>query len=290
MILFTFLILDFIISLFICIYCPFINVYFSSWYFFLICLLVFIVVFLILVILFALFLIIYLMPVSFNKTPHANKFDRKLVKRACECVMQVCNVRLHVKGLEKLPQDQNFLLVQNHLSNFDVLCTLWAFRYFDFAFIFKESLLKVPLVGKFMYKVGMLAINREDNRKGLRTIVQAMNVIKEGKKCIGVYPEGTRSKTYELAPLHAGTFKIATKTKCPIVISTITNSESIRFHILKPTHVYINVVDVLKYDDYKDLSTEQIAEQVHDMMAQDISTLDLLRDKAYLKNKRFKKS
>ena len=222
-----------------------------------------------------------------KKEAKCSRFDMALMKRASEFMLQASNIRLHVRGLEKIDPDKKFLLIQNHLSNYDVICTTWALRYFDISYIFKSSLLKVPYLGQFMHKIKQLDIDRGNNRQGLDTIIKAINQIKNGKRCVCVYPEGTRSKTHELAPFHAGTFKIALKAQCPIVVSTITNSEAKKYHsIFRPTHIYIDIVDVLEYDDIKDLSTEEISEKCHAMIEENQKELDVLRDKPYMKRKK----
>lgn len=285
MILFSFLILDFIISLLLCVFSP-INTLYQEWYFFLICISCYVVVMIILVLLFALFLYLYLFKVDFKKNPKCNKFDLALMKRACEFMLQVSNIKLHIRGIEKIEPNQKFLLIQNHLSNYDVLCTTWALRYFNISYIFKSSLLKVPFLGKFLHKVKQLAIDRSNNRQGLEVIIKAINMIKNDERCICVYPEGTRSKNHELQDFHAGTFKIALKAKCPIVVSSIMNTDAKKYHtIFKPTHVYIDFIDVLNYDDYKDMSTEDIALKCHNLIEENQKELDELRNKPYLKKK-----
>ena len=286
MIIFSFLILDFIISLLIMVFSP-LSSYLHEWYFFLICIVCLLVVFIGLFIIFVIFLSIYLLPIDIKKEVKCTKFDMALMKRVSEFMLQISNIRLHVRGIEKIDPNKKFLLIQNHLSNFDVICTTWALRYFDISYIFKSSLLKVPYLGQFMHKIKQLAIDRNNNRQGLDTIIRAINQIKSGERSVCVYPEGTRSKTHELAPFHAGTFKIALKAKCPIVVSSITNSEAKKYHtIFRPTHVYIDFIDVLEYEDYKDMSSEEIAIKCHDLIMNNQKELDLLRDKPYLKKKK----
>ncbi len=280
------IILDILISLVLILFTP-LNQFMTNWYFFLICLGTLFVVLIFLALCFVLFLIIYLGRVDFNKKPKCTKFDMKLMKWASEFMLMVSNIKLHKRGFEKIPRDKKFLLIQNHLSNFDVLCTTWAFRDFDIAYIFKKSLLKVPFLGKFMHKIRQLAIDRENTRDGLRVVIEAINQIKNDERSVGVYPEGTRSKTHELADFHAGTFKIALKAQCPLVISTIINSEAKKYHsIFRPTHVYIDIVEVLEYKDFKDMTSEELAEYAHNKVNDDILALDILRDKPYLKKKK----
>ena len=60
-----------------------------------------------------------------------------------------------------------------------------------------------------------------------------------------IFPEGTRSKNeseLELLPFHEGSFKIATKSGCPIVPVCISNSSSLfedQFPRIRPAHVII---------------------------------------------------
>ena len=286
MILFSFIILSILITLGICLLTP-LNNYMTSPIYILICIGVFIASFIVLILLFALFLTIYLSKVDMSKKQNPKKFDMNLMKRASEFVLQVSNIKLHTRGIENLPLDKKFLFVQNHLSNYDVVATTWALRDFDISYIFKMSLLKVPFLGKFLHKVRQLAIDRSDNRQGLRVIIDAINLIKDNYHCVGVYPEGTRSKDHNLAPFHAGTFKIALKAQCPLVVTTIVNTEAKKYHtIFRPTHVYFDVVKVLEYDDYKDLTSEEIAEYAHQLIEDNLKELDILRDKPYLKHKK----
>ena len=286
MLLACFIILDILISLVLVLFTP-LNNFMTNWYYILICIGTLFVVLIFLILCFVLFLTIYLGRVDFNKKAKCTKFDMMLMKWACEFMLMVSNIKLHKRGFEKIPRDKKFLLIQNHLSDYDVLCNTWAFRGFDLTYIFKKSLLKVPFLGKFMHKIKQLAIDRENTRDGLRVVIEAINQIKNDERCVCVYPEGTRSKTHELAAFHAGTFKIALKAQCPLVISAIINSEAKKYHsIFRPTHVYIDIVEVLEYDDFKNMTSEDLAEYAHSKINDAIIELDLLRDKPYLKRKK----
>ena len=72
-----------------------------------------------------------------------------------------------------------------------------------------------------MTDIDCLFLDRTDNRQALKVILRAIELMKEGHSMF-VFPEGTRSKTEgEFLPFHAGSFKIATKPKAPIVPVTI---------------------------------------------------------------------
>ena len=88
-----------------------------------------------------------------------------------------------------------------------------------------------------------LFLNRSDAREGLKTILTAIEYVKKGIS-ICIFPEGTRNDGEELSmlPFKEGSFKIATKTGCPIVPVSINNSAEIfENHVpaLRKTHVVI---------------------------------------------------
>ena len=108
--------------------------------------------------------------------------------------------------------------------------------------------------------MGHLAIDRENNRNALKTILKCIKYIEEDKYSIGICPEGTRNKKEGLLPFKSGCFKIASKAKCPLVICTITNADKVFKNFpFKKTIMEFNIVDVIEYEDLKDLSTHELA-------------------------------
>lgn len=286
MIILSFFLVSFISSLLISFLSP-LNVYLQEWYFIFIIIGMFFVSLIVYLLIFIIFLVFYTGFVNRKKEYKTKEFDRRFMKRICEMVLQLFRVKLNVRGLEKIPTDKKFLLVQNHLSNFDPVSTIWGFRYFNFSFILKKSLMDVPFFGNFLFLAGQLPLDRENNREGLKTIIKAINVVKDDKASIAVYPEGTRSKDSSLASFHPGTFKIALKAGCPIVVTTVVNTESIKYRApFKSTNVYLDVVSVLEYDDFKDMQTEDIALYVHGLINDNLKELDTLRDNEELKHKK----
>ena len=87
---------------------------------------------------------------------------------------------------------------------------------------------KVPLLSTWMRFVYCLFLDRENPKEGLKTILQAIDYVKNGIS-ICIFPEGTRNKGEELSllPFKEGAFKIATKTGCPIVPISMNNTAEI---------------------------------------------------------------
>ena len=72
-----------------------------------------------------------------------------------------------------------------------------------------------------MEEIHCLFLDREDPRQGLKTILTAIDYVKDGISMF-IFPEGTRCKVEgTFLPFHAGSFKIATKAKVPVIPVTI---------------------------------------------------------------------
>lgn len=215
-----------------------------------------------------LFLSTWIVSMGNKKRTKPSKYAQRLIKAVCELFLQMSHVKVLVRGLEKMPTDKPFVLISNHQSNYDSVATLWTMRYFSMIFIMKDSLMKVPVLGAHATAAGFLGLDRSNARNGMKTILEAIREIEEYNLSVAICPEGTRSKGYEMKEFHQGSFKIATKTKSPIAVVAIQNSCQIhkRAPFLKSTYVYYDIVDVLNYEDYKDLNTQEISDKVYNMI------------------------
>ncbi len=201
-----------------------------------------------------------------------NPFYRGLVGFVANLVVWILRMRVDTKGLEQLPQKGRFLLVCNHLSLLDPVLLLAYFRKSQLAFISKRENNSMFLVGKVMHKLMCQLINRENDREALKTIITCIRLIQEDKVSVGVFPEGYIHGDGLLHPFRSGVFKIAQKTKVPIVVCTVQNTPMVQKNMgkLKPTNIHLHIVGVMQPEAYENLTTVDIADRVHGMMAEDL--------------------
>ena len=145
----------------------------------------------------------------------------------------------------------------------------WA----DLAFIAKKEAFKIPIVSQVMHQVLCLPIDRDNDREALKTILKAIELLKQNKASIAVFPEGGTNRTGEmLLPFRNGAFKIAQKAQVPIVVCALTNSGAIKKNMFRRrTDVYLDVIDVLQPDDFCAEKTPEIGEQTRKIMASGIT-------------------
>ena len=201
-------------------------------------------------------------------------FYRFLLIYTLGTVLQFGRVRLRVTGIKQLP-DGAFFFAGNHRSAFDPLIAIWALRRYDLNFISKPSNFKIPIAGPFMRKCGFLAIDREDDRAALRTILDAAACMKDGKACFGVYPEGTRSHGSEMLPFRNGCFKAAQRAKVPVVVAAIQNSELIAKNFpWRSTYVHLHICGVIPAEEAAAMKTAELGDKVRDMLEEALRSAD----------------
>lgn len=99
--------------------------------------------------------------------------------------------KVEIEGLEKIPTDKNFLVVPNHLSNFDPPL-IAAFLPIKMAYMAKESLFKIPVVSSVIKAFGAFPVKRTGN--DMSAVKLAIKLLKDGK-ILAMFPEGMRVKT-----------------------------------------------------------------------------------------------
>ena len=152
----------------------------------------------------------------------------RIVQGAFKIVIFLSGVKLTVIGEENVPKNQPVLYIGNHRSYFDIVLT-YA-RCPDLTgYIAKKEMQKIPFLSRWMKFLYCLFLDRTDIKAGLKVILTAIDQIKSGIS-IMIFPEGTRGKgnsDLDLLPFHEGSFKIATKTGCPIIPVCINHSSEI---------------------------------------------------------------
>ena len=184
-----------------------------------------------------------------------------------------------------MPKDQAVLYVGNHRSMFDIVLNYARCPGLT-GFVAKKELEKVPLLSTWMRYLYCLFLDRDNIKEGLKTILTAIDHVKNGIS-IMIFPEGTRNKNeseLELLPFHEGSFKIATKGGCPIIPVAISNSSALfedHFPKIKPVPVIIEYGAPI-YP--KELSREEqkflgrhVQEQIHGMLEKNSAAIQKMQ-------------
>lgn len=122
-------------------------------------------------------------------------------------------IRLESFGMENVPKNKGYILAANHTSIADMFAIAVPVKS-QICYMAKEEIFKVPLV-KWLFKaLGTFAVKR--GKGDTEAIDKACEIINNGK-VLGIFPEGTRSKTGEIGKAKAGVALIAMQTKADIL-------------------------------------------------------------------------
>lgn len=134
--------------------------------------------------------------------------------------------RLEVRGTDNVPKNGGIIIVANHLHNLDpVLISIACPR--PLHYMAKIELIRVPVLGRLLRWGGAFPINRgKMDRKAIR---RAHATVQQGV-ALGMFPEGTRSRTMKIERVLPGAGLIAVQDNVTIVPATITGSERLPFN------------------------------------------------------------
>lgn len=164
-----------------------------------------------------------------------------IVKWAFRQCLLITGVKVTVLGEENVPKDTAVLYVANHRSFFDILLTYVRVPGLT-GYVSKKEMEKFPLLRNWMDNLHCLFLDRDNIKQGLATILAGIEKLKSGIS-IFIFPEGTRNKVNDsFLPFHAGSFKLAEKSGCPIIPVALNNTAGIfedHFPKIKKAHVII---------------------------------------------------
>lgn len=206
--------------------------------------------------------------------PKTSMFKHKIAKQMVSIPMHLLNMRIDVVGLENLPEESGFSIYANHTSMFDIPLLMYKLYEYPVAFLEKENLLDVPMFGKWTPVLGCVTIDRSNDRKGAEAIINVIKNVKSGSSMV-IFPEGTRSeKIGSLLEFKQGSFKVALKSKAPLVPMTIVkpkNYKEIKWPFKKRTTLVIH--KPISYEKLKTMKSLELSEHVEKIISSSLNTI-----------------
>lgn len=186
-------------------------------------------------------------------------------------ILFLSGVCVTVKGREHILKDQAALYVFNHRGFYDILVGYTTAPY-PTAFVSKKEIGKVPMVSRWMKFMNCLFLDRDDIKQGLQTILQGIELLKEGTS-IYIAPEGTRNSGDELLEFHEASFKLAEKSKCPIVPVALNNTDDVlERHLpwIHKTHVIVEYCEPIYMDQMERAEKKVIGKKVREILSEKV--------------------
>lgn len=160
----------------------------------------------------------------------------RLTREACDHrlaewstrLLREAEVDLDVHGDEHARTGEQFVVMSNHQSNFDVPV---LYRVFPgcMRMVAKTELYRIPLFGRAVRAAEMIEVDRANKERARQSIAVAKERLASGVH-VWIAPEGTRSATGKLGPFKKGGFILALETGAKILPITIDGTR----HVLPP--------------------------------------------------------
>jgi len=128
----------------------------------------------------------------------------------------ILNTKVIFHGLENLKKEEKFFIASAHQSMFETFA-LQAPLNFPI-FILKKELLKIPVFGWYLKKIGSIEIIRETTTKdNLNFFDKIRKTLKKNNRPLLIFPQGTRVRFDERTPFKKGVARIYDSLKLPCI-------------------------------------------------------------------------
>lgn len=224
-----------------------------------------------LTLLWALFLVVSALFLP-KKTPEKPiPFCSKMIRFGLDWLLSLLGIRVRWIGREKLP-DEPCVIVSNHISDFDPMILLGTMRSRNLVYISKESNFRIPIVGAFIRGACFLSIDRDNALRAMRTLGTAGDKMRQYGVDVGIYPEGTRSRTGKLLRFKKGAFVLAQRANAPIAILVTRGTENITKKILspRPVRTELEVLEVLDAATVQSMTPDELASYTRGVLAREL--------------------
>lgn len=194
----------------------------------------------------------------------------RIVQGAFKTILFLGGVNTTVIGYDNIPKDEPVLFIGNHRGIFDVVITYARMPYLT-GFIAKKEIEKIPILRVWMRYLGCLFLDRDNLKEGLKTILTGIDMVKNDKYSIVIFPEGTRNKEDGVKPFKEGSFKIAEKSGCKIVPMAQNNVENVfenHFPFIKKTHTILEFGKPIVISELSQEERKRIGAYTQNVIAQ----------------------
>ena len=181
------------------------------------------------------------------------------------------NTKVEFRGIENIPKTKKYFVASAHQSMFETFALQSILDYP--VFILKKELLKIPLFGLYLKKIKSIEIVRDTTTKdNLNFFDKVANIIKNEKRPLLIFPQGTRVNVDDKVPFKKGVGRIyeALNISCiPVALNSgkvwpklgiVKHPGKITVSFLKPIQPglsrdeFIRNLEMKIYDEIKNIS------------------------------------
>ena len=138
------------------------------------------------------------------------------------CLRLFLSTKIIIKGKENIIKNEKFFIASSHQSMFETFFLQTIFN--SPVFILKKELLKIPVFGWYLKKIGSIYIDRNKvTKENLGFFDKISYLIRSSNRPLIIFPQGTRLTSEDRTPFKKGASRIydELKIKCqPVAINS----------------------------------------------------------------------
>lgn len=219
------------------------------------------------VILMNLFRAPYMIPKMRKEADHPEKYSEEeryeLARYAIHLMKMTGAIHTKAYGTENLPETGGYMMYPNHQGKYDALGIIDTHEK-TCSLVMDKAKSRTILVSEFVDLLGGKRLDKKDVRQALTIINDVSQEVKAGKRYI-LFPEGGYdfNNRNNVCSFKAGSFKIALKTKAPIIpVALIDSYKVFNSFTLGPVTTQVHYLEPIYSEEYEHLKTPEIAELV----------------------------
>jgi 1-acyl-sn-glycerol-3-phosphate acyltransferase len=181
--------------------------------------------------------------------------------------LRAAGIPFTVEGLDRLPQIP-CVVVANHSSYIDGLVAAAALPP-DFAFVIKKEMVRVPLAGLLLRRLGSQFVERFNRHKGGVDTRRVLKLAATGQSLV-FFPEGTFTEIRQVGKFLGGAFTTAARSDMPVVAMAIHGTRAVMPPDGRGVYrlpIRVEILEVLTASDARQRSRELIARAVGEPLA-----------------------
>lgn len=194
--------------------------------------------------------------------------------RIINIIKRTGRIKTTAYGVENLPVEGGYIMFPNHQGKYDVLSIMDTHEK-PCSFVMDKAKSYTIFVREVLDLLKGKRLDKENCRQALGIINEVATEIKNGAKFI-LFPEGGYEphQHNNVSEFKAGCFKIALKSKAPIVpVALIDSYKVFNSYNIGKVETQVHYLKPLYYEDYKDMSTLELADVVRHRIEEKIEAV-----------------
>jgi 1-acyl-sn-glycerol-3-phosphate acyltransferase len=180
-------------------------------------------------------------------------------------------IRIHYEDNSDGNTKEPYIFVCNHRAASDAF--LMSVLPYEAVQVVNIWPFRIPVLGFFARKAEYLNIRMMQPEQFFE---KALKLLKEGVSII-FFPEGTRSASRKMGNFHGSAFRLALKSKVPIVPLCISGNENIPPKgslLLRPGKIRIRRLPAITWDEYREMSVFSLKNKVRSIISNELSLME----------------